>query len=338
MQNEAALATGLATHGRGAELFSSYVAAAAVSCAFELGILDRLLKADQFDVGDREFAGVHQAVMNATLRSLHWAGVVEYDESSGRVRRGLSFEEVYAARGYIYWLVRGCGELLATAPAVASPEAREGAFYRRDMTAVAIGSRIIGDDQVESLFDSLICGEDPIVVADLGCGSAARLIRIVRRIHGSAGVGIDISSEAVRLASENVATEGLGEVISIRQADVLALRPSDEFVQVDTVTCVFMGHDFWPMDRCVETLNGIGRCFPNANRLLLCDVVQTVGSPDPSTPIFVLGFESIHALMAVPVPTLDEWREAFRASNWRLDRVTSTQSPPNGYLFELARA
>jgi SAM-dependent methyltransferase len=323
------------TRGPVADLFSSYVATSAISAAHELGLLDDLAR-----TGSTHFSGDAEGRLNSEVvknihRALNWAGIVEIKESD-RVIPGPRFAETYAARGYFYWLVRGCGTTFSAAPQLALESERTGEFYRRDMRAVALGSRLIGDEEVEHLFDSLFSTLKIRRIADLGCGSGQRLIRVAGNHPEVTCVGVDISEASVRLATEASAESGLEPRMEIIKADVLELTPRPEFADVDIVTCVFMGHDFWPYESCVRTLRRLRTAFPAAERLLLCDVVRTTELPGAETPIFTLGFESIHALMGVPLPTKSDWHRAFAEGGWVVDTVHSITAPPNGYLFELS--
>ncbi|MFF2080301.1 SAM-dependent methyltransferase [Kitasatospora sp. NPDC058162] len=322
------------TTGPVADLYSSYVAAAALSAAQELGLLDELAEQGKTSYGNGDHPDLDDGVVRTILRALHWAGVVVIEED-GPVLTGPRFAEAYAARGYFYWLVKGCGELFSIAPQVAKTENRVGDFYRRDMRAVAIGSRIIGEEEVERLFDQVLADRPPRKVADLGCGSGQRLIRIAGNHPEASGVGVDIARASVQLASESVADAGLADRITIHRGNVLELDPSPAFADVDTITCVFMGHDFWPYDSCVATLRALRAAFPRAERLLLCDVVRTTELPGPDTTVFTLGFEGVHALMGDYLPTLDEWRQAFTESGWECRTIHPTVTPPNGHFFEL---
>ncbi|WEO95422.1 class I SAM-dependent methyltransferase [Streptomyces sp. FXJ1.172] len=322
------------TRGPAADLFSSYVATAAMSTAYQLGLLDQLSEKGRVALEDHD-GRLDRNVLRQVYRALHWARIVEMKDD-GSVTPGALFDDAYAARGYFYWLVKGCGELFSIAPDVTHEEDRQGSFYHRDMRAVAIGSRLIGEEEVENLFDSLLRDLPLKKVADLGCGSGQRLIRIGGNHPGMRGVGVDMSEAAVELATESVAEAGLAERITVLQGDVLALEPLPEFADVDTVTCVFMGHDFWPYDSCVNTLRRLRSAFPSAERLFICDVVRTTELPGPGTTIFTLGFESVHALMGDYLPTYDQWQKAFTEGGWECRTVRPTTTPPNGYLFELA--
>ncbi|MEU1476207.1 class I SAM-dependent methyltransferase [Streptomyces sp. NPDC001668] len=323
------------TRGPVADIFSSYVAATALSSAQELGLLDLLAETGAAPFGNGGDERLNDEVVQSVYRALHWAEVVEIKDEE-TVVTGPAFDAAFAARGYFYWLVRGCGEAFSEAPRLALEEVRSGAFYRRDMRAVAIGSRLIGDGEVEALFDEILTRTPVRKIADLGCGSGQRLVRVAGRHPEARCVGVDISSASVRLAADAAREAGLGERMTVHQGDVLRLEPRPEFADVDTISCVFMGHDFWPYDSCVATLERLRRVFPRAERLLLCDVVRTQEVPRTDTPIFQLGFETIHALMGVYLPALEEWHKAFAEAGWRCDAVHSTTTPPNGHLFELS--
>lgn len=324
--------------GRVADLFSSYVAATALAAAYELGLLERLAAAGsmpppQDDPDDRIDGGVLEGLWDV----LHWAGVIQIQDDK-QIVPGPEFAAAYAARGYFYWMVRGCGEVFTDAPRVALTTNRQGTFYRRDMRAVAVGAQLIGDDQAEQLLQQRLAELSPARVADLGCGSGQRLIATAARDRSVSCVGIDVAGAAVRLARGNAARAGLSGRITIVQADVCALDPQPAFADVDVVTCVFMGHDFWPYDECVATLRRLRAVFPAARRLLLCDVTRSGTRHGPQTGIFTLGFEFVHALMGVPVPTSAEWQRAFTAGGWACEAVRELSAPPNGYLFELSPA
>jgi phenylpyruvate C(3)-methyltransferase len=322
------------TRGPAADLFSSYVAASALSSAYQLGLLDELSAEGRVPLHGHSDQRLDENVLRTIYRALHWAQVVEIKDND-LVVPGVRFEEAYAARGYFYWLVKGCGELFSTAPDVTHEDRRTGDFYHRDMRAVAVGSRLIGEEEVEKRFDAVLAGLRLEKVADLGCGSGQRLIRIAGNHPDVRGVGVDISSVAVQLATESVSEAGLSDRITVLKGDALALEPLPDFADVDTITCVFMGHDFWPYESCVDTLRGLRTAFPAAKRLFICDVVRTTELPGLDTTIFTLGFEAIHALMGDYLPTYDQWQEAFTESGWECRAVQPTTAPPHGYLFEL---
>jgi SAM-dependent methyltransferase len=326
-----------ATIGPVADLFSSYVAASAISAAVELGLFDTLADGGTSPADDLRRGGepLSPSVARALLNALAWAGIVELDTSDPAllVRPGPRFADAYELRGYFYWLVRGNGEVFTYAADLA-PD-RDEVTYHRDMRAVALSSRLMGNGEVEPLFDRVLAGLEFTRVADLGCGSGGRLVRIMKRNPGVTGVGIDLAPASVELAGQVIAAEGLADRLSVRQGDVHRLTPADDLSDVDVVTCVFMGHDFWPRESCVRVLTNLRIAFPNLRTMLLCDVVRSEDTPGPDTPIFRLGFEAAHALMHTYLPTEAEWVEAFAEAGWTPRAAHHTTSPPGGVLFEL---
>ncbi|MDX6740237.1 class I SAM-dependent methyltransferase [Actinocorallia sp. A-T 12471] len=318
--------------GPSAGHFSSYVVADALSAGCELGILDVLADEGAYHL-DRDDRELDPVVVERLLNGLVWGDVVRVED--GVARPGPGFADAYAARGYFYWMVRGCGALFSDAPRVARRDQRDGAFYSRDMRAVAVGSHLIGDTAVEGLYDALLNEREFGTLADLGCGSGRRLTRVAADRPGVRGIGVDIAPAAVKLAARSIEDAGLADRITVCEADVLDLPEIPGGTKVDVITCSFMGHDFWPYDRCVRTLRGLRRAFPNAGRLLLCDVVRSTARPGPDTPIFTLGFELVHALMGVYVPTREEWHDAFAASGWRCAAAHEVTAPPGGVMFDL---
>lgn len=319
-------------------LFCSSVAVSALSAAVELGLLDELK-----DRGELRFDGrrdgadrMDPAMVRGLLLPLEWAGIVTLDEQAARP--GPGFDAAYADRGYFYWLAGGNGSLMSRAPHVALERHRQGEFYTRDMRAVAVSSRMIGDVEVELRFDKILADRPPRAVCDLGCGSGQRLIRIAGNHPGVRGVGVDLAPAAVELSTTSVAEAGMADRISVHHGDVHALPQQAEFAGVDTVTCVFMGHDFWPYDKCVTVLRRIREVFPDVERFLLCDVVRSETAPGPETPIFRLGFELAHTLMGVTLPTRVDWMTAFDAAGWECEAVQEFNRPPGGLLFELRPA
>lgn len=324
------------TTGPVADLFSSYVVTAAISAGCELGLLDLLSKVGACTIEEMTGPDKDAGVMRGLVDVLAWAGIVT--QADGQVAVGPRFAAVHAARGYFYWLVRGCGSLFSIAPEVTLSSRRVGQFYQRDMRAVAIGSRLIGDTEVEPLFDTILDGLDFGTVADLGCGSGQRLVRLAGAKPHLRCIGVDIDKSAVDMARELLARAQVASRVDIVEGDALHLKPSSEFAKVDVVMCVFMGHDFWPFDRCVTGLRQLRAAFPRASRLLLCDVVRAPRTPGAEMTIFTLGFELIHALMGVYIPTREEWLNAFHASGWQPVAEHQVAAPPAGILFELRPA
>ena len=65
-----------------------------------------------------------------------------------------------------------------------------------------------------------LCGDrPPQTVLDIGTGSGCLLAALLTEFPEAAGVGLDISDAALKIATENIAALGLGQRTALRQAD-----------------------------------------------------------------------------------------------------------------------
>jgi SAM-dependent methyltransferase len=258
--------------------------------------------------------------------------------ASGDVWPGPEFPDVHRNKAYFHWLGAGCGELFTAMPAIVRNGNRVGEFYRRDPSAIAHACREINTHAFDPTFHRVLDALDDRItrVADLGCGSGARLAQLAERWKGVRGVGIDVSATALIRADEHLGSVGLGGRFDLVEGDVRAMEFDSRFTGIEVVTCFMMGHDLWPLANCRESLRRLRAAFPNARRFLLGDTARTAGVPDREKSVFTLGFETAHDLMGVYLPTLDEWAEAFVGSGWQLVRAHPVTSPADSVIFELA--
>ena len=339
-------------------LFNSFIGAAATSAAFETKLLDELEQNHSVYIADfcaRE--KLHQASLEAIVFALASFRIVTWDDSYKHVARGALFDDIYREKGYFLWLVRGYGYLWQNIadlvksenrPAdgtafvdkhfeeVLSSMRRERTFVHRSGAHIAAGGADYGVVFVDHHFDNVLCSMPFNCVADLGCGSARRLIGLAKKYPQMRGLGIDIDSDAVRHANESIGTAGLQQRISVRQADVGNLETSDEFSNVDVLSCFFMGHDLWPKANCLRVLTRLREVFPNAGRFLLCDTYRSDAKPSAEIPTFTLGFEFTHAIMGQAIPNVAEWEALFREAKWKLAQTIPIEIPFS-VIFDLRR-
>ena len=107
-----------------------------------------------------------------------------------------------------------------------------------------------------------------------------------------------------------------------------------------------MGHDFWPRDNCVVTLQQLRKAFPNIRRFLLGDTTRILldnphskhAVTEDNVPIFTLGFEFGHAMMGVYIPTLEEWEGVFAEGGWCCVKKHLIETQSLSVIFELVHA
>lgn len=320
-----------------ADIFNAAVAAAAVGAAWDWGALDELRERGTLVVDD--FADRHRLDARATeavLTSLAAVGVVRRE--AGAFLPGHNFADVFDAKGLFHWLVRGNADLFAKAGDVARLGNRSTPLYTRDGAAISTACRDINLTFFDPVFDAIMDRTDFTAVADLGCGSGERLVRVLRSAPGAHGIGIDLAEDALAVAAATVEANGLQDRVTLSKADARTLEPDEAYRSVDLVTCFLMGHDFWPREDCVDALRRLRAAFPGVRKLLIGDTAKSVGLTDDRVPIFTLGFETAHALMDVYLPTLEEWRGVFADGGWRCVAEHEVPVPASSVIFELEPA
>jgi SAM-dependent methyltransferase len=206
---------------------------------------------------------------------------------------------------------------------------------RRDSRAISVACRSIARTFFDPPLREILDGIDFTTVADLGCGSGDRIIMLAEQRPDIRAIGVDIARGALGVAGEAVQEAELLDRITLIQDDVLNMSPRPEYTDVDLVTCFLMGHDFWPRDNCVKTLQQLRENFPNLRNLVLGDTCRSVGVEGPDLPMFTIGFETVHAVMDQYLPTLDEWYSVIEESGWRRTDQRLIDLPAFSFIFHL---
>ncbi|KAB2343771.1 MULTISPECIES: class I SAM-dependent methyltransferase [Actinomadura] len=322
-----------------ADTFNGAVAAAALSAAWDIGLLDELADRDAVDVP--EFTArtrTHPEAVRRILVALSSRRIVVVDAGPNLARRGPGFDEAFRTRGFFYWLTRGCGELFTDLTTLVRTDERADRQMRRDSRAISVACRSIARNFFDPPLRDLLDGIDYTTVADLGCGSGDRIIMLAERQPAIRAIGVDIAPGALTVAGEAVRDANLTDRITLLRDDVLNMSPRPEYADAELVTCFLMGHDFWPRDNCVKTLQKLRETFPNGRNLLLGDTCRSVGVEGPDLPMFTLGFETVHAIMDQYLPTLDEWYSVIDESGWRLADQRLIELPAFSFIFHLTPA
>lgn len=322
-----------------ADTFNGAVAAAALSVAWDIGLLDELADRDAVDIP--QFTArtrTHPEAVRKVLLALSSRRIVVLDAGPDLAQRGPGFDEAFRTRGFFYWLTRGCGELFTDLTTLVRDDERAGRQMRRDARAISVACRSIARTFFDPPLRDLLEGIDFTTVADLGCGSGDRIIMLAEQRPSVRAIGVDIAAGAVAVAREAVREAKLEKRITLSQDNVLEMSLRPEYADVDLVTCFLMGHDFWPRDNCVKTLRQLRENFPNLRNLVLGDTCRSVDVDGPDLPMFTLGFETVHAVMDQYLPTLDEWYSVIEESGWHLADQRLIDLPAFSFIFRLTPA
>src|SRR5690606_29127577 len=89
------------------------------------------------------------------------------NEGDGSITSGSLFDELWEAKGFFYWLTRGCGQLFETMPELIHNSERRGDFIKRDMRAVGVACRDMGRYFFDAPLDKFLAERDFTTMADL---------------------------------------------------------------------------------------------------------------------------------------------------------------------------
>ena len=309
-------------------LFNSAVAASVVSAAYELGILSELKLNQVINISVFcQENSLDKSFFTWIISVLCKYDICEITNNINEFSPGAEFTNIYRDQGFFLWLIRGSGTIMEDLASIAKDKYRTSKLSKRDGKYIAIASHEQGSRFIDPYFNKVM-NELPFnTVADFGCGSAERLINLAKKHPSMRGIGIDINSDAVKLAKMSIHSEGLESQVTVFQDNIKDLKLREEFLDVDTLMCFLCGHDFWPRQECLVSMQNLRSVFPNVKRFLLCDTYRSGIVPSSEVPIFTLGFEFIHALTEQYVPLLSEWMDLFKESGWDCVRQSDVEIP-----------
>lgn len=316
-------------------LFNATLGTAAISALFELGLLSAV--ADQSEVNLKIFCNerrLHLMSITAMTETLVYYDILETEHNGKTIKAGSSFDEFYQNKGYFLWLIRGYGHMLHTLADISQIDKREGDYLHRDGKFIAMAGKEYGTQFVDNYFNEVLSQMPYKFIADIGCGSAERIINLAKSDSDFKGLGIEFNIDAVKLAVKNIKNENLEKQVEIIHSNITYLAPHSNLEDVDLVMSFFMAHDLWPREECLKALINIREIFPKVKRFLLCDTYRADPKIEQDKPIFTLGFEVTHAMMGQYIPTVNEWIDLFKQAGWECETQTQI-GIPNSAIFDL---
>jgi hypothetical protein len=298
-------------------IFNSAIGASAIAASFELGLFDEIHQNDPMDIEAYSAErGVSTWSIASILQVLHRFDIVRVSDDLKTATRGPEFDDAFANKGYFLWLMRGYGNLLQNLATIVEEGNCTTDGIGRDGKYIAMAGRDYGAQFVDPHFTKAMDEEPFTVAADLGCGSAQRLMSLAMARPDFRGVGVEVNKGAVDLARRSIKQAGLQDRVQVVHFDVKNLVYQPEFEEVEVLFCFFMGHDLWPRPNCLEAFRSIRESFPQLKRFLFSDTYRSDLPYPGQVPIFTLGFEFTHNLMGQYIPSVAEWQELFTEAGW----------------------
>lgn len=310
------------------QIFNGYLAAHAVWAAIELKLFASPGDIVSLPTGTSR----SDQTLRVLLAILEDHGIAEVASDRSTAQLTVVGRAAFASSGFFRWALGGYADYFRSIPRVAGG----GAVPGRDEAEVARGSAEIDAAFMRAAVSEYLEGLEPAHVADLGCGDGSRLCRLVTSDVNRTGIGIERSDAAAKLAQERVRTSGLEDRVTIVLGDCLAPLPAPHD-EVDLVMCFFLLHDLLEAnDGDFGAVTGaLLTNFPSARAFVFADTTVDEWRPQQDAPpMFVRGFQLVHAMMGVRTRTLDDYRSLFASGPLFLSSVVPL-GVPNSYLFVL---
>lgn len=292
----------------------------------EYGIIEFLQKSPVVDAATASRScGIKESVISAYLDSLSKAGIIEVldEKAPATYKAGSNFDELINEVGYLSWALRACAPLINNAKEFSENNEEAQLKYPRSGGLVARTSKWMGEKSFYPQPENAIVAMAPKKIVDLGSGSGGFLIRMLRKIPGSIGVGIDLSASATEQAVRAASEAGMSDRLQFVTAPIQILTEDASLIRdADIIHAGFVMHDLLPAEE--ETLDALLRaCCANAIKgtLIIVDAIPVAQSSWEKP--FAAAFNHLHNhFMSRKLLSEDEWTEKlFRAgfSNVRVE-------------------
>jgi SAM-dependent methyltransferase len=331
------------------QIMSAYALATSIFSAFEIGLWDALDKIDGGSLDVDSFISANNLNPRAT-----W-GLVDHLVRRRALQKSIDGRIFLDDLGkqlveqkwlpYIVYFVGGYGRVLSAGPDLAKNRLEYGVDITRSDYYVAVGTRLMSGTKHHRSYEAVLsrASQAPAEqVLDLGCGDGSFLCDLVSRTRSSIGIGIDVSEEACRLATENVWRRGLQDRIHIVHSDirdVCSAQPS-LLQSCDVVTSMMVLHEFLADgSESVKELFSLLRDLlrPRSGRFLMLDK-QTDLLDKGYAPVYLTEYKLVHDLTLQDLCSSGTWINLLNAAGFRVDYSEVLPPHTGSILFECTAA
>lgn len=305
----------------------------------EYGIIETLQNSPVLDAATvSRSSGIKEPVIAAYLDSLSKAGIIEEldKKPTATYRTGNHFDELINEVGYLSWALRACAPLINNAKEFSENNEEAQLKYPRSGGLVARTSKWMGEKSFYPQPENAIVAMAPKKIVDLGSGSGGFLIRMLRKIPGSTGVGIDLSPSATEQAVHAAGEAGMSDRLQFVTAPIQILLTDPSLIRdADIIHAGFVMHDLLPAEE--ETLDALLRaCCANAIKgtLIIVDAIP-VAQSNWEKP-FAAAFNHLHNhFMSRKLLSEKEWTEKLTRAGFSNVRIEILDHPGGRMLMAI---
>ena len=302
----------------------------------QYGVLDAIRAANQISVDElQKISRVTGTTLAAYLDTLAQAGLLQRKNTSTPAAYQISneFESIVNHVGYVAWALSACAPLINNALAFATDNDGAQARFPRDGGVVARTSQWMGATSFYPQPEDAIVRLNPRRIMDLGSGSGSLLTRLVRRVKGSSGIGIDLSEQATAQAQELARLNNLDQRLEFIHSPIQAIMDNPHYLEgVEVVHAGFVLHDLLPAEEAA--LDGLLRAIRSQTSVRAFVIVDAIPcAPDEWERVFAAAFNHLHAhFMSRRLLAEDEWRTKLTDAGFR-HVVIETLNHPGGRMI-----
>ena len=297
----------------------------------EYGIIETLQNSPVLDAATvSRSSGIKEPVIAAYLDSLSKAGIIEEldKKPTATYRTSNHFDELINEVGYLSWALRACAPLINNAKEFSENNEEAQLKYPRSGGLVARTSKWMGEKSFYPQPENAIVAMAPKKIVDLGSGSGGFLIRMLRKIPGSTGIGIDLSPSATEQAVHAASEAGMSDRLQFVTAPIQILVTDPSLIRdADIIHAGFVMHDLLPAEE--ETLDALLRaCCANAIKgtLIIVDAIP-VAQSNWEKP-FAAAFNHLHNHFSEK-----EWTEKLTRAGFSNVRIEILDHPGGRMLM-----
>ncbi|MHA7958663.1 methyltransferase [Streptomyces sp. L500] len=282
-------------------------------------------------------SGVPLDGVTAYLTALLAAGLVVETDVPGEFRAAADYPDLRHQAGYVSWAMNANGPFIDHARAFLTDPAEAARAHRRDGRRVAVSSRWIGERAFYPQLVEQVVASDALRVTDLGAGSGALLIDLLRENPARTGTAVDISGAACAAARDAALASGVHERLTVIERPIESLADDPGPVAgAEAVLACYVMHDIVADDHTARSVLGALRdALAPGGFLAVADAVSY--APQPEERRFSALFTYLHStFMNVRLPTEQEWSDKFAAAGFSRTRTVPI-GLPGGRLFVASR-
>lgn len=260
------------------------------------------------------------------LRFLRKNGEAYTFDRLGREYMEIGRGMLFLARGYQPFLSETVGLLRGTRVACRDVARRE--------DFVAVGSGMLGEIFPFRIMWDIAAGRGYRNVLDIGCGDGRFMIGLFKK-HRIGGSGIDVSTDAVRVAEKNVAAANLAKQVEIRRADMFAIGTYADLIErADCIALDDVLHEYFldEADRISKWLADI-RHESKGKPLLVAEFCRQSQAALRNDPTAAAEHHVFHDVSRQRILTERELEDLFAAAGYKVIEKRVYNMVGHGYFL-----